>query len=51
MAVPMVQHPGELRWETRLLGGRGATLLVFGIATMYGAASLQTEGRRGSASR
>jgi cell division protein FtsW len=37
-----VRHPGELRWETRLLGGVTAVLLVFGIAASYGAASLAT---------
>ncbi len=37
-----VRHPGELRWETRLIGTVTATLLVFGIAASYGAASLVT---------
>jgi cell division protein FtsW len=37
-----VRHPGELRWETRLLGGLTAVLVVFGIAASYGAASLAT---------
>jgi cell division protein FtsW len=37
-----VRHPGELRWETRLLGAVTAVLLVFGIAATYGAASLMT---------
>jgi cell division protein FtsW len=37
-----VRHPGELRWETRLLAMVTATLLVFGIAATYGAASLVT---------
>ncbi len=37
-----VRHPGEMRWETRLLGGVTAVLLVFGIAASYGAASLAT---------
>jgi cell division protein FtsW len=40
----MVKHPGELRWETRLLAVVVLTLLVFGIATVYGAAGLQTKG-------
>jgi len=44
MAAPMVKHPGELRWETRLLAVVVLTLLVFGIATVYGAAGLQTKG-------
>jgi cell division protein FtsW len=35
-----VQNPGELRWETRLLAVVTATLVVFGIATVYGASSL-----------
>jgi len=38
----MVRHPGELRWETRLLGMVTAMLVVFGIAATYGAASLVT---------
>ena len=37
MTAPMVRHPGELRWETRLLAVVTATLVVFGIATVYGA--------------
>jgi len=37
-----VRHPGELRWETRLLGMVTAVLVVFGIAATYGAASLET---------
>jgi cell division protein FtsW len=37
-----VRHPGELRWETRLLAMVTAALLVFGIAATYGAASLVT---------
>ncbi len=37
-----VRHPGELRWETRLLGMVTAVLVVFGIASTYGAASLVT---------
>ncbi|MEO8140674.1 MAG: putative peptidoglycan glycosyltransferase FtsW [Gemmatimonadota bacterium] len=35
-----VRHPGELRWETRLLAVVTATLVAFGIATIYGASSL-----------
>ena len=38
-ALP-VRHPGELRWETRLLAVVTATLTAFGIATVYGASSL-----------
>ena len=37
-----VRHPGEMRWETRLLGTVTALLLGFGIAATYGAASLAT---------
>lgn len=37
-----IRHPGELRWETRLLGMVTAVLVVFGIAATYGAASLVT---------
>jgi cell division protein FtsW len=37
-----VRHPGEMRWETRLLAMVTAALLVFGIAATYGAASLVT---------
>ena len=40
MSAPAIQHPGELRWETRLLAVVTATMVVFGIASMYGAASL-----------
>ncbi|HEX6644685.1 MAG TPA: FtsW/RodA/SpoVE family cell cycle protein, partial [Gemmatimonadales bacterium] len=38
-----VRHPGELRWETRLLGVITATMVVFGIVAVY-AASPVTEG-------
>ncbi|MBA3259435.1 MAG: FtsW/RodA/SpoVE family cell cycle protein, partial [Gemmatimonadales bacterium] len=44
MTARPVRHPGELRWETRLLAAVTATLLVFGIAASYGAASLVTLG-------
>jgi cell division protein FtsW len=37
-----VRHPGELRWETRLLAAVTAILLAFGVAASYGAASLVT---------
>jgi cell division protein FtsW len=37
-----VRHPGEMRWETRLLAMVTAALLVFGIAASYGAASMVT---------
>ena len=41
-----VRHPGELRWETRLLGVIVATMVVFGLVAVYGASSLTlTEGQ------
>ena len=40
MSSPAPMHPGELRWETRLLGVTTVTMVVFGIAAMYGAASM-----------
>lgn len=40
MSAPAIRHPGELRWETRLLAVVTATMVVFGIASMYGAVSL-----------
>jgi cell division protein FtsW len=39
---PAIRHPGERRWETRLLGAVTLCLLVFGIASTYGASSLTT---------
>lgn len=42
MSLRPVRHPGELRWETRLLAMVTAGLVVFGIAATYGAASLMT---------
>ena len=42
MSSRAVRHPGELRWETRLLGAVTAILLAFGVAATYGAASLVT---------
>jgi len=45
MATPNISHPGEMRWETRLLAVVTATLVAFGIAMVYGASSLvRTEG-------
>ena len=41
-AAPTIRHPGEFRWETRLLAVVTATLIVFGLAATYGAASLVT---------
>ena len=37
-----VRHPGELRWETRLLAVLVATMVVFGLVAVYGASSLTT---------
>ncbi len=37
-----VRHPGEMRWETRLLGVVTLCLLVFGLVATYGASSLLT---------
>ncbi|MBA3496212.1 MAG: cell division protein FtsW [Gemmatimonadales bacterium] len=37
-----VRHPGELRWETRLLAVVTLVLLAFGLAATYGAVSLVT---------
>ena len=48
MSAPAARHPGELRWETRLLTVVTATLVVFGIANAYGALSLQTAGGAGA---
>jgi len=45
MSTAMVRHPGELRWETRLLAVVTATLVAFGVAMVYGASSLvRTQG-------
>lgn len=38
MAVVAVRHPGEFRWETRLLGVVTSILVVFGLAATAGAA-------------
>ena len=40
MTEPVVRHPGELRWETRLLAVVTATLVALGIASVYGSSSL-----------
>ena len=42
MSPPVERHPGELRWETRLLVVVTAVLTVFGIASLYAAATMQT---------
>ena len=36
-----VRHPGEMRWETRLLAVVAMTLVIFGIVAVYGASSLE----------
>lgn len=41
MTAPVVRQPGELRWETRLLVVVTAVLTVFGIASLYAAATMQ----------
>ena len=46
MSAPVIRPPGELRWETRLLAVVTATLVVFGVANAYNAASVIT-GRGG----
>ncbi len=46
VSVNSIRHPGELRWETRLLAVVTATLIVFGIASSWGAASLLPSGSR-----
>ena len=40
MTAPRIRHPGEFRWETRLLAVVTATLVTVGIAMVYGASSL-----------
>ena len=42
MSPRQLRHPGEMRWETRLLGMVTVMLVVFGVAATYGAASLVT---------
>jgi cell division protein FtsW len=44
VSAPAVRHPGEHRWEVRLLVVVAATLTVFGIANLYGAASVGASG-------
>lgn len=39
MTGATIEHPGDVRWETRLLAVVAATLAVFGIASVYSAAS------------
>lgn len=40
--MPLMRHPGELRWETRLLALVTLVLLAIGLVSIYGAASLIT---------
>jgi len=42
MTAPAIRHPGELRWETRLLAVVTATLVVWGVASSSGAAAVMT---------
>lgn len=44
MSRAAVQHPGELRWETRLLAVITVTLAVFGVASAYSASALSDAG-------
>ncbi len=44
MTPPAVRHPGEYRWEVRLLVVVAATLTVFGIANLYGAIGVRENG-------
>ena len=41
MSEAVIRHPGEYRWETRLLAVVTATLVVFGVANSYAAVVLQ----------
>ncbi|HEU4800491.1 MAG TPA: putative peptidoglycan glycosyltransferase FtsW [Gemmatimonadales bacterium] len=43
---PPIRHPGEMRWETRLLLMIVAVLAVFGIVAVYGASSMLTKDGR-----
>lgn len=38
-----IEHPAEVRWETRLLGVVTAVLTVFGLACIYSAASFDQQ--------
>jgi cell division protein FtsW len=40
----IIRHPGEYRWEVRLLVVIAATLTVFGIVSAYGAATMRDAG-------
>jgi cell division protein FtsW (lipid II flippase) len=38
--MPTMRHPGELRWETRLLALVTMLLLAIGLVSIYGATSV-----------
>ena len=42
VSSPSVRHPGEFRWETRLLAVVTLTLTVFGIVNCYSTAAYMT---------
>lgn len=44
MSAPATRHPGEHRWEVRLLVVIAGTLSVFGVANLYGAATIGADG-------
>jgi cell division protein FtsW len=44
MSAPAVRHPGEFRWEGRLLVVVAAVLTVFGLANLYGAMNVRDAG-------
>ena len=46
MSLPTIDHPAEVRWENRLLGVIAAILTVFGIASVYSAASFDDQAGR-----
>ena len=46
MRSAAIDHPSDVSWENRLLGVIAATLTVFGIASVYSAASFGEQGGR-----
>lgn len=44
MTSQAIDHPAQVRWETRLLGLVAAVLTVFGVASVYSAASFHSAG-------
>ncbi len=44
MRGPTVRHPGEFRWEVRLLVAIAVVLTVFGIISLYDATSIRERG-------